>query len=107
MGASGHRGIFIVRGMLERMKSEIFDKYIYGYPEQIIPIDEGLVCGTSDYIGQVNRSTVDIWDWKTNLTGIKYYSERNKYFKKPVAHLSDCTFNEYALKTSCYGYMLK
>jgi hypothetical protein len=104
---SGQRAIGFEK-MLERMQAEIFDTYDKHQCQQMVHIDEHKVAGCIDYLGLTGRKFVDVWDWKTSLSKgvIEFYSKRNKYFKDPVKHLSDCSYNRYALQTSCYGYML-
>lgn len=95
--------------MLDRMQVEIFGTYKRGFCQQVLYLDEYNVAGTTDYLGLVNRSTLDVYDWKTSLSKgeIEYYSARNKYFKKPVSHLQECSYNRYCLQLSSYAYMLK
>lgn len=93
--------------MLERMEAEIFSRYKQKFSEQIIPIDEHGVAGTADFLGMVNASTVDIFDWKTNLSkGIEFANDYNKFFKSPVDHLNESNYSKYCLQLSAYGYML-
>lgn len=95
--------------MLDRMQVEIFGTYKKGFCQQVLYLDEYNVAGCTDYLGYVGRSVVDMYDWKTSLSKgeIEFYSKRGKYLKKPVSHLSDCSYSRYALQLSSYAYMLK
>lgn len=68
------------------------------------------IAGTCDKYFQVSShksSQFDLEDFKTNLSGpIKYYNEKtNKFFRYPIEHLADCSYNRYALQLSMYAYM--
>jgi hypothetical protein len=95
--------------MLDRMEKEIFSQYKTSSCQQLVYLDEQRVAGAVDYIGLTGRKYLSIYDWKTSLSKgeVELYSKRNKQFKDPVRHLSDCGYNRYGLQTSCYGYMLQ
>lgn len=68
------------------------------------------VAGTADKICLLSNrkdSDVDIADFKTNVTGIKFHSDYKKKMYAPVDHLQDCTFSKYCLQLSIYAYFFE
>lgn len=101
-----------MRPMIESINSEKTE-YIRKYQEVILYIDfkdksgkyAGLA-GTVDEILLVNKNgLVVVEDFKTNLTGIKYFNEKNHYMKFPLTHLQSCNYNKYCLQLSAYSFM--
>lgn len=77
--------------------------------EQVVYSEKYQVAGTIDMpIYRTNRgdSVIDIADHKTNLSkGITFDSKYR--FLDPFSHLEACNYNEYAIKMSCYAWMLE
>ena len=51
------------------------------------------------------KPVIDIFDYKQNKDGIKFYDPYKKYYYAPIDHLEQCNYNEYALKLSLYALM--
>lgn len=80
------------------------------YPEQRLFFNNVKISGTSDLPMERKARyeglpVVDIFDYKTNKDGIVYFDKYKKFFKKPIDHLEQCNYNEYAMKMSIYGLM--
>ena len=85
---------------------EFFCSYKTFNVEQILSSEKYRIAGTVDKRCKINGGkTVDYFDYKTNeVRGIQYHDPRGKFMNAPVAHLSNCNYNKYALQPSFYAY---
>jgi hypothetical protein len=73
------------------------------YPERVLYLENHGVAGTADVIEDFDEH-FNVWDFKTNKQ-INFIDKYGKYMLDPVIHLSDCSYNVYALQLSFYAYM--
>lgn len=72
------------------------------YSELMVHNDEYEICGTADLIID-HGDEFSIGDFKTNKA-FEFYSHYNKRLLDPIAHLSECQYNEYTLQLSLYAH---
>jgi hypothetical protein len=81
------------------------------YSEEVLYSKKYYMAGTADVLAQVKGGqfpVINIDDFKTNKSkGIQYYSEYGNWMLGPVSHLEQCSYNDYALQLSLYGFMLE
>lgn len=79
------------------------------YPEHLIYLKSGGICGQSDLVEVVN-DTVNIFDYKTNKEikskGFTNWEGKTKRLFIPLSHLDDCNLIHYTLQLSMYMYMI-
>ena len=73
------------------------------YPERVLHLEDNDIAGTADVVEDFDNH-FNIWDFKTNKQ-INFIDKYGKYMFSPVSHLSDCSYNIYALQLSFYAYM--
>ena len=73
------------------------------YAERILHLEDVGIAGTADVIEDFDDH-FNVWDFKTNKQ-INFIDKYGKYMKSPLLHLSDCSYNTYALQLSFYAYM--
>lgn len=71
--------------------------------EEVLWVDEKKIAGTSDLVLDYG-DFFDIKDYKSNKK-LTYYSAYGKWMKGCLSHLSDCSYNAYAIQLSFYAYM--
>lgn len=71
--------------------------------EEVLYIDDKKVAGTSDLVLDYG-DFFDINDYKSNKK-LTYRSEYDKWMLGCLSHLSDCSYNAYAIQLSFYAYM--
>lgn len=71
--------------------------------EEILWIDEKKIAGTSDLVLDYG-DYFDINDYKSNKK-LTFKSEYSKWLLGCLSHLSDCSYNVYAIQLSFYAYM--
>jgi hypothetical protein len=71
--------------------------------EECLWVDEYKVAGTSDLVLDYG-DFFDINDYKSNKK-LTYRSEYSKWMLGCLSHLSDCSYNAYAIQLSFYAYM--
>jgi hypothetical protein len=98
--------------MAEAIKSisAEYKDYHQNHDEICLYNNDYRVAGTADKICLLSNrkdSEFDIADFKTNTTGLKFYSDYKKRMYAPVDHLHDCTFTKYCLQLSIYAYFFE
>ena len=107
--------------LFKRQLNAIYSHYRFLYSEFKVYSEKYRVAGTIDTIGirqKTLNSFVDFSDFKTNIEkGITFTSSKlndkgqlkhyRKMYLKPIDHLEECTYNEYALKLSLYAYLFE
>ena len=73
------------------------------YAERVLHLEESEIAGTADVIEDFD-DFFNVWDFKTNKK-INFIDKYGKYMLSPLLHLSDCSYNVYALQLSFYAYM--
>lgn len=73
------------------------------YPERVLHLVDNKIAGTADVIEDFD-DYFNVWDFKTNKQ-INFIDKYGKYMLCPLDHLSDCSYNVYALQLSFYAYM--
>ena len=73
------------------------------YAERVLHLEEDGIAGTADVIEDYDEY-FNVWDFKTNKK-INFIDKYGKYMLSPLLHLSDCSYNIYALQLSFYAYM--
>ena len=73
------------------------------YAERVLHLEKNGIAGTADVVEDF-EDHFNIWDFKTNKQ-INFVDKYGKYMFSPVSHLSDCSYNIYALQLSFYAYM--
>lgn len=71
--------------------------------EEILHMDDLGIAGTSDLIHD-HGNYFNILDYKTNKK-LDFINQYGDWMKPPLQHLSDCSYNHYALQLSIYAYM--
>jgi hypothetical protein len=71
--------------------------------EEVLWIDEKKIAGTSDLILDYGEC-FDVNDYKSNKK-LTYRSDYAKWMLGKLSHLSDCSYNAYAIQLSFYAYM--
>lgn len=93
-----------------------YSEYYRTYNEVIVYDNDEKKAGTIDkplITTSSKNSIIDLTDYKTNIKGIKqkkydkHGKPTNKYMLHCLSHLQDCTYNDYALQLSDYGYMVE
>ena len=75
-------------------------------PESIIFDPVFNLAGTMDIPGMNPKTgALFVGDWKTNKK-LENESKYNQQGLKPIAHMSDCNLNHYALQLSLYAWMM-
>lgn len=71
--------------------------------EEVLWIDEKKIAGTSDLVLDYG-DFFDVNDYKSNKK-LTYRSDYSKWMLGCLSHLSDCSYNAYAIQLSFYAYM--
>lgn len=84
-------------------REQIRGKMIPVASEMVIGSPKYMVCGMVDQIFWNKKAQAfQIWDWKTNTK----FDMTSKYpLNDPVAHLSNCKYDEYSLQLAIYKKM--
>jgi len=86
-------------------------KLMAGYSRRIVkPIvwsDDHEVAGEIDTACERrSKNIVDFYDYKGCIfKQVEYASKNNKFLKEPLAHLEDCSYNDYSLQLSVYALL--
>ena len=73
------------------------------FAERVLHLEDVGIAGTADVIEDFD-DYFNVWDFKTNKQ-INFIDKYGKYMHSPLTHLSDCSYNTYALQLSFYAYM--
>lgn len=98
-----------LESMIRSVYQELSEYKKY-WNELCLYADDFEVAGTADKVllRPTTRNTIDIVDYKTNISkGIQYTSKHKMWMKPPFDHLEDCNFNHYALQLSMYAFMIE
>ena len=109
--ASNGKVINIANGKATKVK-EIIELLVSSQSNQInVKYDGGTPGDIHGIYADISRMNNIFGTWnKVELQDglemmVRFYSEYNEFFKKPVDHLGVCEFNTYSLQLSLYAYL--
>ena len=84
----------------------LLQEYKKRYLKKVVWSEEHGVAGEVDILTMRTKTIGDYWDGKIKVyKGVQQVSKGNTFMREPLAHLENCTYNDYAMQLSIYGVL--